>query len=181
MAEPTLFDSYEQWKPIPGFESFYSISNKGRVRRDKKTRSTFAGRILRPRYSVDGYSRAVLFINRTKQEFPVHRLVMLTFVGPPASPEIQVNHRNGLRGDNRLENLEYVTPAENVRHSMEVLGAMRDRKGEQNPRAKLTESEVLAIRSRPGGYRYREALAKEFCVSPILISKIRSRQLWRHI
>lgn len=93
----------EIWKPVP-FAPHVHISNLGHVKRDN-------GRTAGYGVKITNYHE--IFINRDR--YKVHRLVMLVFHG---ESHLHVNHINGLRGDNRLENLEYVTHAENVRHAV---------------------------------------------------------------
>ena len=102
----------ERWLPVVGNDG-YLVSDQGRVKRIK------TGAIFSPESSVYrvvdlrtvGASRTVL----------VHRLVMAAF-GGPCPPGLCVNHKNGNKHDNRLDNLEYVTPRENSIHARDVLG-----------------------------------------------------------
>lgn len=113
----------EVWRPIPGFDG-YTASNMGEVQ------SKRFGRTMAKRIEPHGYLR--VFLNDRKSHY-VHRLVMLAFHGPS---ELQVNHMNGVRNDNRLENLEYCTHSENQKHSFRELGRvhhMLGRLGADNP------------------------------------------------
>ncbi len=102
----------EVWKDIPGYPQ-YEASASGQIR-SKRT-----GRILSASPNNKGYLLTTLSLNQTAHRALVHRLIMLAFVGPSA---LQVNHKNGDKADNRLGNLEYISPADNVRHAMTVLG-----------------------------------------------------------
>ncbi len=102
----------ELWKDIPGYPQ-YEASTSGHIR-SKRT-----GRILSASPNNKGYLLTTLSLNQAPRRALVHRLVMLAFVGPSA---LQVNHKNGRKTDNRLDNLEYVAAATNVRHAMTVLG-----------------------------------------------------------
>lgn len=99
--------SQEVWKDIPGYESHYKVSNFGRVKSLKNNRE----KILKLNPDKDGYSIVYLCLNSKIKTFKVHRLVMLSFVG---KSELQVDHLNKIKNDNRIENLEYVTPRENI-------------------------------------------------------------------
>ena len=109
----------EQWKPVPGYEGLYSVSDHGRVRSERRVVNrrdgrtyTFRERILRSGLSR-GYACVVLCRDGTERTFKVHRLVMLAFKGPrPEGNEIR--HLNGVKTDNRLENLQYGTQSENT-------------------------------------------------------------------
>jgi hypothetical protein len=97
----------EIWKVIPCAPD-YEVSNLGSVRR----------RPMRPWLTSKGYKRIKLRVDGVYRPFFVHRLVMETFLGSSA---LEVNHKSGDKQDNSLENLEYVTGAENIRHAATVL------------------------------------------------------------
>lgn len=94
----------EQWKKIEGFEN-YSVSNNGQVRNDK------TGRILKTYKKPSGYIQ-VQMGRKTVPKY-IHRLVAQAFI-PNASNKPQINHKNGNKGDNRADNLEWVTASENA-------------------------------------------------------------------
>jgi hypothetical protein len=108
----------------------------------------------------------------------VHRLVMEAFHGPS---ELQVNHKNGIKTDNRLENLEYVTPAENIQHALEN-GLKVALRGSQKTSAKLNEREVRQIKIlyMMGGYSHR-SLADIFGVCHKGIWSILKGKKWGHV
>jgi hypothetical protein len=136
--------SEEVWKDIPGFEGRYKVSNHGRVYSYVRGN----GRYLKPQ-DRDGYLVVFLFpkveSGYRQEKWDVHRLVMLAFVGP--LPEgFHTNHKNGIRTENLLENLEYVTPKENSRHAADVLGIVLGTRGEAHGKAKLTVEIVRMMR-----------------------------------
>jgi len=100
----------ETWRPVDGFPA-YEVSSEGRVRR--------AGRILKQTPSSNGYLRVFLCVHSKYSTRYTHRLVLAAFIGQP-QPGMQGNHRNGRKDDNRLENLEYVTPVENSQHAYDT-------------------------------------------------------------
>lgn len=101
---------------------------------------------------------------------------MESFVGP--SP-LHVNHKNGVRTDNRLENLEYVTRSQNQIHARDVLGAGTG--GSRNGRSKLTEKDVLEMRRlRLAGATQKE-LVERFGVNRNMVQRILYRQAWTHV
>jgi hypothetical protein len=104
----------EQRKDIPWREGLYQVSNEWRVKSLKFWRE----RILRNSVWSWWYTFVKLCIPWTQKTASVHRMIMLAFVWPSM---LEVNHKNGIKTDNRLENLEYCTPSENVKHSFRVL------------------------------------------------------------
>jgi hypothetical protein len=104
----------ELWKPIPGFPN-HQISNMGRCQRSSpKGPVELSGRRDRLGYQHIGITR-----NKRQVWFLLHRLVANTFLSPPPAPKgkfITVNHKNRVRHDNRLENLELITMADNAKH-----------------------------------------------------------------
>ena len=102
----------EIWKTIKDYPK-YEISSIGRHRNKK-------GTILGHKYSKDGYVRLQFCVNGKNFFKMAHRIVLETFIGPPPNPDwkvYQVNHINGIKDDNRLENLEWVTAKQNQSES----------------------------------------------------------------
>ncbi len=119
-----------EWRPVvvPGHDKLslsYSVSNMGGIRghiRHRHLPRDPIGRDLRP-YSKKGYALISLHLGKQGSSLPtsVHRLVALAFIPNPENKP-QVNHKNGIRNDNRVDNLEWMTCSENHRHSWRVLG-----------------------------------------------------------
>ena len=110
----------EIWKQVPldQFNKFYEISNLGNVRptqrRPGNTRRILAN--LKPKLMHDGYLFIRLNANEGQKYFNLHRLIAKTFIPNPMNLP-QVNHKNYNKIDNRVSNLEWVTPSFNVKHS----------------------------------------------------------------
>jgi hypothetical protein len=102
---------YEEWRPVDGFDGRYQVSDLGRVRSCAKTADWVLLRQIKKR---TGYMCVNLYHGGKMKTMLVHRLVAHAFIGHPA--DMQVNHKDENKENNRLDNLEYVTPAENARH-----------------------------------------------------------------
>ena len=123
----------EVWKKVGHQFPEYSASNLGSVRRDTK-RGRKSGRIISQCYTDQGYKRVIATNSSGK---PVttraHRLVAMAFV-EGYREGLEVNHKNGIKDDNRPENLEWVTGQENVRHAVLTgLHLGRPRTKQRNP------------------------------------------------
>jgi len=123
----------EIWKPVEGFENFYEISNLGRVKKLWEGRShNIPKGIMNVKINNSGYRYAFLCNNEGKQQsILVHRLVAYAFI-PNTENKPQVNHINGVKLDNRLDNLEWATNSENQLHAYKI-GLQFKETGEGNP------------------------------------------------
>ena len=103
----------EEWKMVVGYEGIYQVSSEGRIK-------NAYGHILKPDTARNGYKRVKFF---DKKKFLVHRLVAIAFIPNPQNKEV-VNHKNGIKTDNRVGNLEWSTWGDNERHAY-ALGLKR--------------------------------------------------------
>lgn len=177
----------EHWKPVVGYEGYYEVSDLGRVKRVSSIgRNTYAGRLLTIVHKANGYCQVDLCKNSVRSCKSVHRLVLEAFVCP-CLPGSQCNHKNGDKADNRLENLEWVTPWQNTHHAIEELDVWPSHPpplhvGSDVHTAKLTEEQVKEIRSLYATGRYTQSeLGQSFGVNKEQINRIINRKAWKHV
>ena len=106
----------EIWKPIVGYEEYYEVSNLGRVKRVKGGDGTRLEKILKGARYATGYIMVGLCANSKQKNCSIHRLVAMAFLPNPENKPC-VNHINGVKTDNRVENLEWSTYQENNQHA----------------------------------------------------------------
>lgn len=127
--EETLCYENEVWKDIPNYEGLYQASSFGRIRTaEGKTTYTkrhgarhWKSRIMsgRGNNKITG-KRVALWKNGVVKDWLVARLVAITFLGYPKNGVNTVNHKNGDRFDNRLENIEWLSLGDNIRHAFDT-------------------------------------------------------------
>lgn len=175
----------ETWRQIPGREGEYEVSDQGRVRSVAHIvniadgrRFPVVGRIRAPYVDKKGYHHVTLYRNNVGRRYAIHLLVALAFIGPRPDG-MQICHGNGDSGDNRLTNLRYDTVSAN-HLDKRVHGTSRC--GEDNPKARLTESDVRAIRAAyASGAMNQMELARRYGTPQPNISQIIHRRTWRHV
>lgn len=168
----------EEWKDIKGFEGRYQVSNTGKVRNAK------SGNLLSlNRLTKCGYRKAALYLeNRKSKECRIHRLVAETFISNPDNKET-VNHKDGDKLNNHVNNLEWATRSEQVFHSYE-LGLKNPLSGTSSPHSKLTDDQVREIRSLyiPQSKEFGAvALSKKYNVSHRVILLVAKGKSYKHV
>jgi hypothetical protein len=104
----------EQWKEIKDYENMFMVSDQGRI----LNLTTMKIKELKP-HKHHGYVRAMLCKNGVKTQYPVHVLVARAFLNNPENKP-QVNHIDGVKHNNKLSNLEWATPSENISHAIKT-------------------------------------------------------------
>jgi hypothetical protein len=181
-----MMDEITFTREIPNFPD-YEITKDGRVW--SKTRlipskgGSFRkqpGRWLKPGSNPDGYTCFILCKDTFKYPKSGHRLVAETFIANPESKP-QVNHKNGIRFDNRVENLEWVTLSEQQRHAIDVLGkkpAGMCSKGHKNAQ-KIPEHIAREIRNKTNWkHGEKSALARKLGVHPSSVIECSNGNTW---
>jgi len=165
----------EEWRPVVGYEGYYDVSSLGHVRRMKPANSTRIGRTLKG--SADnGYIRVDLSKDNNAIHYRIHQLVSAAFIGPCPEGK-QINHKDGIKTNNVVSNLEYVTLSENQLHAYR-LGLRIPTCGERHGQSKLTEDNVRAIRERLLLKESHRSIAKDFNVVNSAISLISAGKRW---
>ena len=170
--------SGERWKWVPDYEGLYAVSDEGRVMGMPK--KTHFGHIMETKQNHRGYEIVYLCKNNSKKSFAVHRLVATAFCeNRESKPE--VNHKDGVKTNNRASNLEWATRSENEIHAYRVLGKEPNRPWADKPRRfarVFTDEQAAAIRrdTRPS-----RIVAEEYGVSHTTIKNIRARKIYKDV
>lgn len=113
----------EIWKPVVGYEGLYEVSNLGRVKAlERVVKFGLVSRYTRPEHLIKGFLRqdGYIAIGLSRDggtiHFPAHRLVAMAFIPNPNNYPI-INHKNEIRNDNRVENLEWCTQSYNLAYN----------------------------------------------------------------
>ena len=173
----------ESWINIEGFEGYYQVSNSGKVNSigwdhiNEKGRRRVRNPVMLKPENNKGYHRVDLRKNGFKKRILVHRLVAGAFIDNPDNKSF-VNHINGIKNDNRVENLEWCTYSENNQHAYDNK-LTTPAHGENHVCAKLSLSEVLEIKERLINGEKVTKLARDFKVSHATISNIRTEKAWK--
>jgi hypothetical protein len=170
----------------------YWVSNMGRIATENH-RGSGKLKLMKPAVDKNGYLRTAFQIEKKLKTVKVHREVAKAFIKNPLDLET-VNHKNFIKTDNRVENLEWMSQAENKRHAYlngrhgniwkkgEKQHENCLRKGEDNGSSKLTEKQVLEIRAKFKPRKYtREMLAIEYNVKASTIKDVILRRSWNHV
>jgi len=176
-------------QPIPGYEAHYSVSSHGRVfshdyRRSGKFQELAQSKLVDRRRNADTfYRRAKMWHIDRKSPTAIHRLVAIAFVPNPNMQPV-VNHKDGDKGNNRADNLEWCSAAQNCHHA-EATGLASHVAGEEHGMAILSEAQAAEIKKRLRSEpEYRGQLVdmgREYGVSKHCIFDIKRGRSWQCI
>lgn len=164
----------EIFKDVIGYEGKYFVSNLGNIKSSPKTHRR-KEIILKTMPLKGGYLTVDLCKDKLVTKTLVHRIVANAFIPNPENKP-QVNHINGNKQDNRVENLEWVTHSENQLHSIKI--GIRTTKGEKNSQSKLRSEQVLEILKDNRLYKF---IAADYGISIYTVSDIKRGYSWTHI
>lgn len=163
----------EEWRKVPTYP-LYEVSSLGQVRHSRRPHKR-----RKIRHDARGYP-CVSVTNSVKQTMrTVHRLMVDAFMGG-LPPGMTTNHKNGIKTDNRLENLELLSRADNTRHSYRELGRQSP-KGAQCAPAKMTESDAIQAATWYANGKTQREIAAVLGVTKGAISHIICRRNWKHL
>lgn len=172
----------EIWKDIPGYEGQYQVSNLGNVislrrycRHTKGYVNHNAPKLRKPHINTSGYYHIRLLKEGLDKSVSVHILVARAFI-PNPDGKIQINHIDSNRLNNRVDNLEWCTPRENLLHAYR--SGNKKSAGKYNGNSKLNEQDAIQISSLD---LPRRVLAEKFGVSLATIDRIKQGKGWKTV
>jgi len=176
----------EVWKSVIGYEGLYEVSNLGRIKSlpktwicgNKKSKRSKPETILKQTYCTNKYLQVWLSKNKVSKLYMVHRLVAENFLLNLENKKT-VNHINGIKDDNTVENLEWNTIQENLNHAL-INNLRVFAKGEKHWCSVLTEKDILEIRELSNNCTKAD-LARKYNVTHSNIRRILKRTTWSHI
>ncbi len=161
-------------KIIPGFEGKYQVAE------DCKVFSLYYNKYLKPELDKHGYHRYTLYFKGKAKHYLAHRLFAQAYIPNPEN-KTQINHKDGNKLNNTIENLEWASPSENLNHAI-AAGLKVSPTGEKHHRSFLKGTEVLQIRRLCEQSVYNGAqIGSFFSVDHKLVSLIKLRKRWKHI
>jgi predicted XRE-type DNA-binding protein len=157
------------WKPAIGYEGRYEVSDDGQVRSLLRK-----GKLLKPAKNFYGYKQVILYQDGTPKSILVHRLVAMAHIANQDNLP-WVNHKNGVKDDNCVTNLEWCDRAGNVRHAVEM-GLMHSSSGENNPMSKLSDLDRRIILKLLGMGLSQQSVADLFEMTQSGISRLAKKE-----
>lgn len=183
-----LNNSNEIWKDIPGYEGYYQASSLGRIKslgitiNSGKAGFRFKeGRVRKLCIMPNGYHHIFLHKERVFKQHYVHRLIAQTFIENPENKRY-VNHINGIKTDNAVDNLEWCTGHENMRHAAQN-GLLKIHRGEKMGRSVLTEKQAQEIKDLSKMMRVCDVMKRLNIPDNKrhLVANIACGRIWKHL
>jgi len=160
----------EVWKDIKDYEELYYVSNLGRVKNSK-------GLIKSNRPCTNGYLKTTLSKNGKKTTLLLHRLVANAFISNPNNYS-QVNHIDGVKTNNLVDNLEWCDQKYNMQHALKT---GLSPKGENSARAKHTEDQILQVIELYNKGYGRKEIIEITGVTFSVVKGVRAKKRWKHL
>lgn len=168
----------EAWADVLGYEGVYQVSTLGRVRRVGGSARARATRVLKDCDNGNGYRYIKLCSNGVPRNHYVHILMAQAFLPNPENKP-QVNHIDGVKSANRIDNLEWATLSENMLHAADM--GLTKVKGEENSMSRYTCVEILEIRRLFAEGHNQRAIGRRFGMSFANVNRVIHRRLWQHV
>lgn len=172
----------EIWKKIN--DTNYSVSSFGRVRseyrvikRSNGRQHTIESKVLKTAIDSGGYERCAIMVDGKLVTHKVHRLVAMVFHGPS---NLEVNHIDGDKNNNREDNLEWCTRSENVSHAFKT-GLAKPLRGSENPSSKICELQALTIKTLLMSWVGPLKIARDYGISKNITKDISRNKTWKHL
>lgn len=164
---------------ISGYEGLYAITEDGKVwSYERKGQGAHPAKFLTIRKNPQGYLWIILYKNWVGKGYRIHRLVAQAYI-PNLENKPQVNHKNGIKSDNRIENLEWCTAEQNQKHANDM--GLRSSRGINNSNARLNDTKVRVIRQLYAENVSLREIAAKFGIAGKTVREICARRRWAHI
>ncbi len=156
-----------EWRAVVGYEGYYEVSDEGSVRRIGRGKGSTVGMVLKHLMNSSHYPYVSLWRDRRRRARYVHLLVAAAFLGPKTEGQ-ECNHKDGVKTNASVSNLEYVTRSENARHSYRI-----------GLHARCVASFEIADAVREMvKTRSRQEIATTFNISRAVVSRIVRNRAW---
>lgn len=165
-------------KYIEGYEGLYMITDNGEV---WSCLNKLFCKKLKPSIHKLGYRKVILYKNKTKRTFLIHRIVASEFI-ENLNNKNQVNHIDGNKTNNHFSNLEWVTALENTRHAINLgIFCKYYNKNGKITKKFLTIKNVINIRKMIKNGLKQKIIAKKYNINQATVSKIKNKKRWDHV